>query len=79
MATATTEDKKVEARPRQSGTKNDARRLRRSGLIPGVLYGAGLAPKNVIVDPKQMKRILNSETGHNSIFDLTLEGDADSN
>ncbi len=77
MATAIA-DKQVDAKPRQGGTKNEARRVRQGGLIPGVLYGAGLEPKTITVDPKQMRRILNSETGHNSIFDLTLEGDADS-
>jgi large subunit ribosomal protein L25 len=80
MATATSEkqDKQIEAQPRHSGTKNDARRLRRSGQIPAVLYGAGLEPKTVAVDPKQIRRILNSETGHNSIFDLAVAGDSDS-
>jgi large subunit ribosomal protein L25 len=73
MATATAE-KNVEAKPRQGGGKNDARRLRQSGLIPAVVYGAGQESKPVAVDPKQMRRILNSETGHNSIFDLTLDG-----
>ena len=73
MATATAE-MKVEAKPRQGGGKNDARRLRRSGLIPAVVYGAGQESKPVAVDPKQMRRILNSESGHNSIFDLSLDG-----
>jgi large subunit ribosomal protein L25 len=73
MATATA-DKNVEAKPRQSGTKNDARRVRRSGLIPAVVYGAGQAPAVIAVDPKQIRRILNSETGHNSIFDLAFDG-----
>ncbi len=77
MATATA-DKQVEAKPRQGGTKNDARRIRKSGLVPAVLYGAGLEPKTVVVDPKQIRRILNSETGHNSIFDLSVTGDSDS-
>ena len=40
MATATAE-KNVEAKPRQGGGKNDARRLRQSGMIPAVVYGAG--------------------------------------
>ena len=75
MATATA-DKNVEAKPRQGGGKNDARRLRASGLIPAVVYGAGQPSQPVVVDPKQMKRILNSETGHNTIFDLTLDGSA---
>src|SRR5450631_4725474 len=75
MATATP-DKNVDTKPRQSGTKNDARRIRKSGLVPAVLYGAGLEPLNITVDPKQMKRILYSETGHNTIFDLAAGGDS---
>ena len=73
MATATAE-KNVEAKPRQGGGKNDARRLRKTGMIPGVIYGAGQDSQAVAVDPKQMNRILHSETGHNSIFDFTLDG-----
>jgi len=75
MATATPE-KNVETKPRQSGTKNDARRIRKSGLVPAVLYGAGLEPITIAVDPKQMKRILTSEAGHNTIFDLAAGGDS---
>jgi large subunit ribosomal protein L25 len=74
--TTATEEKNIEARPRQSGNKNDARRLRKDGLIPAVLYGAGLEPLNISVDPRQMKRILGSESGHNSIFDLSAGGDS---
>ncbi|MGC2111270.1 MAG: 50S ribosomal protein L25 [Candidatus Korobacteraceae bacterium] len=75
MATATAE-KNVEAKPRQGGGKNDARRLRKSGLIPAVVYGAGQDSQPIAVDPKQMNRILRSEAGHNSIFDLSLDGNA---
>jgi large subunit ribosomal protein L25 len=64
----------VEAKPRVGGDKNAARALRRSGLIPAVLYGAGLDPVTVAVDPKQMRGILNSETGHNTIFDVKVDG-----
>jgi len=73
MATATAE-KNVEAKPRQGGGKNDARRLRKTGMIPAVVYGAGQDSKAIAVDPKQMRRILNSESGHNSIFDLSFDG-----
>ncbi|HZP25274.1 MAG TPA: 50S ribosomal protein L25 [Terriglobales bacterium] len=73
MATATAE-KNVEAKPRQGGGKNDARRLRQTGMIPAVVYGAGKESLAIAVDPKQMRRILHSESGHNSIFDLTLDG-----
>ena len=52
--------------------KNAARRVRAAGKIPAVLYGAGHEPVAVEVDPKAISRILFSESGHNTIFDLTL-------
>ncbi len=54
--------------------KNAARRVRRAGRIPAVLYGAGHDPLAVEVDPKQISRILFSETGHNTIFDVQVAG-----
>jgi len=54
--------------------KNHARRVRREGLIPAVVYGAGEPSVAVAVDPKIITRILHSDAGHNSIFDLTIEG-----
>jgi large subunit ribosomal protein L25 len=75
MATAIA-DQNVECKPRQTGGKNEARRLRQSGLIPAVLYGAGLEPLNLAVDPKQINRILHSEQGHNTIFDMSAGGDS---
>ncbi len=73
MAT-TIEQNTLEAHPRQAGTKNDARRVRRDGKIPAVVYGAGKDSLSVSVDPRHVSRILHSETGHNTIFDLTLDG-----
>jgi large subunit ribosomal protein L25 len=63
----------VVATPRQGKfNKNAARRVRAAGKIPAVLYGAGHEPVAVEVDPKAISRILFSESGHNTIFDLTL-------
>jgi large subunit ribosomal protein L25 len=73
MATAL-ETNALEAQPREAGTKNDARRVRQGGKIPAVVYGAGKDSLSVSVDPRVVTRILNSETGHNTIFDLTLDG-----
>jgi ribosomal protein L25 (general stress protein Ctc) len=65
----------VVATPR-TGTfnKNHARRVRVQGLIPAVVYGAGQESVPVTVDPKVITKILYSESGHNTIFDLTIEG-----
>ncbi len=73
MATVT-DNNTLEAQPRPAGNKNAARRVRQGGKIPAVVYGAGQDSLPVAVDPRQVTRILNSETGHNTIFDLALDG-----
>ena len=65
----------VIAKPREGKfNKNAARRVRVAGKIPAVLYGAGHEAIAVEVDPRQISRILYSETGHNTIFDVDLSG-----
>jgi large subunit ribosomal protein L25 len=56
--------------------KNHARRVRVAGKIPAVVYGAGQDAVAVSVDPKVITKILHSESGHNTIFDLNVEGGA---
>src|SRR5437016_3236081 len=75
MATTATQTNLLEAQPRTAGNKNDARRVRRSGKIPGVVYGAGKSALSVSLDPRQVSRILHSATGHNTIFDLAVDGE----
>jgi large subunit ribosomal protein L25 len=67
----------VEAQPRPDSSrgKNEARRLRVSGRVPAVVYGAKKNTLVVSVDPKQITRILSSESGHNTIFDLQAGGE----
>ena len=63
----------VVAKPREGKfNKNAARRVRAAGKIPAVLYGGGRDAVAVEVDPKQISRILFSETGHNTIFDVEV-------
>jgi large subunit ribosomal protein L25 len=74
MATAT-DISILEAQKREPGNKNAARRVRADGKIPAVLYGAGSDAAPVAVDPRQVLRILRSESGHNTIFDLAVDSD----
>jgi large subunit ribosomal protein L25 len=74
MATATPSNV-LEAQARTPGNKNAARRVRVAGKVPAVVYGAGKDAVSVAVDPRQVKLILNSKTGHNTIFDLALDGE----
>jgi large subunit ribosomal protein L25 len=71
---STLEQNVLEAQPREAGTKNQARRVRREGKIPAVVYGASKDAVPVSVDPRHVLRILRSDSGHNTIFDLALDG-----
>jgi large subunit ribosomal protein L25 len=74
---ATSNIEAVVATPRE-GTfnKNAARRVRVAGKIPAVVYGAGQDAVAVAVDPRVITKILHSDSGHNTIFDLNVEGSA---
>jgi large subunit ribosomal protein L25 len=76
MATSTPIEAVV-ATPREGKfNKNAARRVRVAGKIPAVVYGAGQDAVAVSVDPRVITKILHSDSGHNTIFDLNVEGSA---
>jgi large subunit ribosomal protein L25 len=62
----------VSAKGRTDRGKNAARRLRREGLIPGVVYGGKGENVAVAVDPKVLQRVLRSEAGRNAILKLDI-------
>jgi len=65
----------VVATPREGRfNKNAARRVRVEGKIPAVVYGAGQDSVAVTVDPRVITKILHSDSGHNTIFDLDVTG-----
>ncbi len=69
----------LEVVKREGRGKNEANRLRASGKIPGIVYGArkdGEAPLavSVAVDPKALLKILHSDSGANTLISLTVEG-----
>jgi large subunit ribosomal protein L25 len=66
----------VEVEAREEFGKNAARRMRRAGRIPAVVYGGGGPAIPVAVDPKEILQILHSESGHNAIFTLEIRGKA---
>jgi large subunit ribosomal protein L25 len=64
----------IEAQQRTPGGKNVNRRLRGSGLIPAVIYGPGRDPIALSVDPQAVSDILHSDSGHNTIFTVRVDG-----
>ena len=67
-------DVTVAAEVRASRGKNEARRMRVAGKIPAVVYGAFKDPVSIAVDPRAIRKIVHSESGFNTIFDLAIEG-----
>src|SRR5947199_735684 len=59
--------------------KNAARRLRRRGLVPGIVYGGKGENLAVAVDPKALQRVLRSEAGRNAILKLSIADHGSSN
>ncbi len=67
----------VTAFPRTSQGKGASRRLRATGRVPGVIYGAGKDAQSVEFDHKALLRHLKLEAFHSSILDMALEGAKD--
>ena len=72
-------DATLEAVKREGRGKNEANRLRAKGRIPAVVYGTardGKRPEGVAVavDPKTLLRILHSESGANTLINLSVDG-----
>ncbi|MBL0210073.1 MAG: 50S ribosomal protein L25 [Holophagaceae bacterium] len=49
-------------------------KLRKSGLMPAVVYGLNEPPANIAISPKTVARILASESGRNSMVYMQREG-----
>ncbi len=64
----------ITAEPRETRGKNEARRLRVKGFSPAIVYGAGIDPVAVAVNPKEVNAILRSASGHNTIFNVDIQG-----
>jgi large subunit ribosomal protein L25 len=69
MATA-----ELKARLRQETGKEFAKRIRRDGNVPGVLYGEGNAPVTLEVSFKDFYHVTHTRAGSNVILDLEIEG-----
>jgi large subunit ribosomal protein L25 len=65
---------KLEVKEREGRGSADSRRLRRQGLIPGVLYGRGKPPHAFCVPERDLRRVLSGDSGLHAILDVVLDG-----
>jgi large subunit ribosomal protein L25 len=67
----------LEATTRDTLGKNEARRTRAAGRVPGVLYGEGKDATPISVDPRSLLKILHSDSGANTLISLKMAGAGD--
>jgi large subunit ribosomal protein L25 len=67
---------KVSVEIRNQMGKGPARRARRSGKLPGVLYGHKVDPLSLILDPTELMHALDKERKRNTVFTLQVKGEA---
>jgi large subunit ribosomal protein L25 len=65
---------KLEVKPREHLGSRESRRLRREGLVPGVLYGTGTEPRSISIPERQLRKALTGTGGLNAILDVVLDG-----
>jgi large subunit ribosomal protein L25 len=65
---------KLQVQERDSRGSAESRRLRKQGLIPGVLYGRGKTPHTICVAERELRRVLTGGQGLHAILDVTVEG-----
>jgi large subunit ribosomal protein L25 len=62
---------------KRDGTgKGPARRLRRAGRVPAILYG-GASPENVSLDPRDVYRLIHGHEGGTQLLQVTFKATAD--
>jgi large subunit ribosomal protein L25 len=64
----------LQVQDRESRGSAESRRLRRQGLIPGVLYGGGKEPYAFCVPERELRRALTGAGGLHAILDVALDG-----
>src|SRR6202022_2248195 len=70
-AMATREANVLSVQPREPAGSRAARRLRRTGKVPGVVYGGGAEPVSFLVDSRDLRLAL-AHAG--AVLDLNIEG-----
>jgi large subunit ribosomal protein L25 len=65
---------RLEVERREGRGSADSRRLRRQGIIPGVLYGRGQAPHAICIEERVLRRALTGQGGLHAILDVVLDG-----
>jgi len=64
----------VEAELRETTGKGDARRMRRAGLLPGIIYGGGKPDLAITINANAIGKLLNEEAFYTSMLEVKVKG-----
>jgi large subunit ribosomal protein L25 len=64
----------LSASTRENHGKNAARALRRTGRVPGIVYGHGDANRSISLDQLELEKLLGTISVENTLIDLQLDG-----
>jgi large subunit ribosomal protein L25 len=65
----------LEVRVREERGSPAARRLRKTGFIPGVVYGGNAEPTAIAVAERELRKALTTDHGLNAILDVKVNGE----
>jgi large subunit ribosomal protein L25 len=64
----------LDVRTREERGSAAMRRMRKEGLVPGVVYGGEAEPTAIAVADRELRKALMTDHGLNAILDVTLDG-----
>jgi len=64
----------IEADLREETGRSATRRLRRTGKLPGIIYGGGKPDLAITMDYNTVSKLLNEELFHTSILEVKVKG-----
>jgi large subunit ribosomal protein L25 len=65
---------RLEVKERQRFGSSETRRLRKQGLVPGVLYGGKSGSKAIVVEERALRAALNTDSGLHAVLDVVVAG-----
>lgn len=68
------EQLKLNTKLREQKGKGAAKRLRKEGFIPGIFYASKSQSVPLILDPKELERVVSTEYGSRVLLKLTISG-----
>jgi large subunit ribosomal protein L25 len=65
----------LSAEPREERGKNAMRRIRKAGMIPGIIFGRSGETTPITFSPRDLEHIIHSESGFNTLFTVKIKGE----